>query len=347
MRNIFLLCLLGGVEILGAAGCGPLSSRQYFPLVEEQPRVVAISPPEGAVVAGREPVSVTFSAPIDPETVSAESFFITKVEEGKVDAVSVVESVSEGTSTVMEGSFDFFDDNRLVRFQPAADYPAEVRCGVVITPKILSPTRVPFNQTPGESPTLFFSSFYSRGGGELSEAEKNLPDASPPRPEFLRFSEIYYDASGDDTNGVLFLRLFGEPNRNVGDYQIIFVRGDDGEILNTLLIPKNFSTDAEGNFIVADAKTSSPSATEVAGATWVKNFDPPNGPDCLQLIDPDGNLADALGYGSPLVGRAKNSLPCFEGDPAPDAPSGQLLRRKDFSLDTDNNAADWEAAPAP
>lgn len=344
MKNILLLV------ILGAAGCGSLASRQYSALVEEQPRVLTISPPDGAVVEGSAPVEAVFSVAIDPETVSGESFFITRVEEGKVDAAAVWEDVRDGKSAVVEGSFDFFDDNRRVRFQPAHDYPSEVLCGVVITPKILSPTRVPFNQKPGEDPTLFFSSFYRRGGGGALLAAGSNPDLvgeSLPRPEFLRFSEVYYDAEGDDTNGVLFIRLFGEPDRNVGDYRIVLIRGDDGEILNTLTIPKNFGTDAEGNFVVADAKTSAPGITDVAGASWVKNFDPPNGPDCLQLVDPDGNLADALGYGSPLVLRAKNFLYCYEGQPAPDAPPGQLLRRKDPLTDTGNNAEDWEVWPVP
>lgn len=344
MKNILLLVMLG------IAGCGPLSSSQYFPLVEEQPRILTILPPDGAVVEGMAPVEATFSAPIDPETVSAESFFITAVPEEKVDARSVWEDVSDGKSAVMAGSFDFFDDNRRVRFQPAHDYPLEVRYGVVITPKILSPTRVPFNQTPGKGPTLFFSSFYSRGGGEALPAAGSNPELvgeSLPRPEFFRFSEVYYDAEGDDTNGVLFIRLFGEPNRNVGDYRIVLIRGDDGEILNTLTIPKNFPTDDSGSFVLADAKTSAPGITDVAGASWVKNFDPPNGPDCLQLVDPDGNLIDALGYGSPLVLRAKNFLFCYEGQPAPDVPSGFRLRRKDPAIDTGNNAEDWEVWPGP
>jgi len=135
---------------------------------------------------------------------------------------------------------------------------------------------------------------------------------------------------GSDAEGNLFIELLGEPERSIADYQMIMVSGDDGRIVDTIKIPKEMQTNQEGFFVIADAVTGQPGTTKVLGADWVTNFDPPNGPDCIQLLNPEGELVDVVGYGSPLVLRAENNLFCYQGAPVPDAPSGQSLSRDDF-----------------
>ena len=101
-----------------------------------------------------------------------------------------------------------------------------------------------------------------------------------------------------------------------------------------------------GLYLIADAMTGSPGVSRVVGADFVDNFDPQNGPDCIQLIDHEGRLVDALGYGEPLVGTAENGLACYEGSPAADAASGESLSRSG-GLDTDLNSADFTTCDVP
>ncbi|MBI4125139.1 MAG: lamin tail domain-containing protein [Deltaproteobacteria bacterium] len=322
------------------AGCGPPDRIPFeSSLLENQPQVISIQPADEAAFGG-EVVEVIFSRPIDPKTLTPKTFAVTAVPEGEMNLNDLWGDADDGDLETHPGKFEISDDQKTVRFSAEIPFPPFVRCGVLITPGVLSVDRLPLNQTPGEGPTPFFSSFYTLAeASTVIGAETSAP--SIPRPGFLMLNEVLYDAQGSDTNGDLFIELYGEPERNLSGYQILFVRGSDGNIRDALTIPGGVRTNAGGFFVAADAVTGSPGVTNVTGADWVANFDPPNGPDCIQLLDPDGNLVDALGYGSPLVLRAENDLLCYETTPANDAPSGFSLTRLAGAEETDNNAVDW------
>ncbi len=332
------------------AACGEIEPISLPSLIDQQPKVVSIVPIDGENFAG-DVVEVTFNQPIDSKTVTNKSFLITAVEETP-DIAALWDKAKDGDVSTHPGTFEISEDQKTVRFKAQEPFPPAIRCGVLITPEVLSVDRLPLNQTPGEGPTPFFSSFYALGGGDEegtgSSQSADLP-ATLSRPSYLMLNEVFYDAVGGDTNGDLFIELNGEPEKNLSGYQIIFVRGDDGVILDSLRIPNGMRTNAEGFFVIADAITNQPGQTYVQNADWVANFDPPNGPDCLQLVDPEGSLADVLGYGSPLVLRAQNNLLCYDGEPAPDAPSGSSLTRPAENQDTDNDVGDWtiNSSPSP
>lgn len=326
--------------------CGSMELLPFDSLTDEQPKVVSVTPSDGENAYDGNNVEVVFNQPIDPKTVTTKSFLITAVEEGEVDIDVLWDKTKDEELQVHPGAFEISEDQKTVRFVAAQPFPPDIRCGVLITPEIFSIDRLPLNQTPGEGPTPFFSSFYAVDGENGSSAAG--PQTSEvsiaqnvPRPSFLVLNEVFYDALGSDANGDLFVELYGEAQRNITGYQILIVRGDDGVILDTLRIPSGMQTNAQGFFVIADAVTNQPGQTHVENADWVENFDPPNGPDCIQLVDPNGNLVDALGYGSPLVLRAQNNLLCYEGEPAPDVPSGSSLARLVATPDTNNNSSDW------
>lgn len=330
-------------------GCGPADRISFeSELLSAQPRVVSIAPADGERYGGAV-VEVFFSQPLDPASVTEKSLAITAVENATPDLSLLQSDLRKGKLEIHPGRLELLEDQQTVRFTAEVPFPPEVLCGVVATTDILSIDRLPLNQTPGEGPTPFFSFFYTpdagTGGGSATAAGTGA--ASLPRPAFLRLNEVFYDAAGSDTDGDLFVELYGEPEKNVTGYQIVFVRGSDGMIREAETIPSGMQTDAEGFFVLADAVTNQPGITHVLNADWVANFDPANGPDCVQLLDPDGNLVDALGYGEPLVLRAENNRLCYEGSPAPDAPAGSSLTRQTEAEDTNDNAADWEVHETP
>jgi hypothetical protein len=80
------------------------------------PRVESIDPPDGATgVPTTAPVSVTFTEPIDPATVTPASF-----------------RVSSG-GTPVTGTFTFLDGGRTARFTPAVPYPFEAAVTTELT----------------------------------------------------------------------------------------------------------------------------------------------------------------------------------------------------------------------
>lgn len=332
-------------------GCGAVDRIPFeSALLERQPRVVSISPADGASYSGGV-IEAVFSQPVDPLSINVKTFSISAVPEGKMNLNDLWDEADDGDLQTHPGSFEISEDQKTVRFVAAVPFPPEVRCGVLITPDVLSVDRLPLNQTPGEGPAPFFSSFYALAEGQVAAGEggeEREVFPSLPRPSFLMLNEFLYDAAGSDSSpGELFVELLGEPERNIAGYQIVFIRGSDGVIRDGMTIPDGMQTDGEGFFVAADAVTGQAGVTNVAGADWVANFDPPNGPDCVQLLDPEGNLVDALGYGEPLVLRAENSQLCYEGSPTPDAPGGSSLTRLAGAEDTDNNAADWVVTDQP
>jgi hypothetical protein len=168
------------------------------------------------------------------------------------------------------------------------------------------------------------------------------PPPPPPSPaDKVVLNEIFYDAVGTDTDGVLFVELFGTSGMDVGGYQVNFVDGADGSVDDTVVLPTDAHLRTDGFYLIADSKTGYPTETNVAGADLIDNFDPANGPDAVQLTDPQGTLLDAVGYGDGGVGVAQNGLADLEETPALDVVNGHSLERSAPGLDTDDNAIDF------
>lgn len=303
--------------------CGGQNADSFKPLLELQPQVISVFPADGMSDYEGQSIAVTFSKPIDPASVSKNSFFVMAVPEGDFDIVAWSESQDP---QIVEGKQEVSADGYEIRFIADAPFPPTTRCGIFVTPEILSTERVPLNQTPGEGPTPFFSSFYAKEVAGAQSIEPATPQLS--RPSFLVLNEVFYDALGSDSDGGVFIELYGEPQKFLFGYQIVMVRGRDGSIAQTYTIPAGAKTDEEGFWVLS-------------------GLDAQNGPDCLQLLDPGGELVDALGYGSPLPAVAINGNACYEGTPAPDVPPGSSLSRSTEHTDSEDNAADWKPQLTP
>lgn len=361
MKYLVLIAILFLVH-----GCGPSVLSDYKSLLERQPKVVYVSPEDGGQISSNGSVEVVFSEPIDPETIDVSTLAIVKDAGGK--GVDIAADVASGDTTGVEGSYEIGADFKTVTFIADGDYEIGAGYKVVATTKILSSNKIPLDCTG--SANAFVSSFVVGGtldsdentdvdgdaDGDYADDEDSEDEQVPDdvvidviaRPKILLINEILYDVSGDDTNGVLFVELYGDPDSDIGNYEIVFVNGDGGAPTDSIKIPANSIIPSDGIYLIADAKTGALTESFVAGFDLIDNFDPQNGPDCVQLLDDTGKLIDALGYGGVMPAAAQNGLACHEGSFAAKAAMGQSLSRKD-SLDTNDNSKDFTvlAAPSP
>jgi len=182
---------------------------------------------------------------------------------------------------------------------------------------------------------------------EAAEAEAEWPDV--PTPETLVINEIYYDAPDSDTDGVLFVELFGTASTAIGGYQIHLVNGANGAITDVLELPADAMIRDTGLFVIADGRTGALQTTQVADYDYIDNFDPQNGPDGVQLLNREGEVIDSVIYGEGVVMLSEDGLLLGEGEAAVDVSSGHSLTRHTLGGDTDDNATDFveNLAPSP
>lgn len=360
----FFLCIFVSL-LLCFSSCGPELSN-IESLITRQPRVIAIDPADGLIVPEKTSVKITFSMPVDPTSVGPNSYAVVKID-GKAPEIDDLETdVSKGETPVFPGNYQISDNWREATFVPDEPFEGGATYGVIITTDVKTALGFPLNQKPGEEPTPFWSIFKIReagdadsdgygdsadgeggeGGDEGGDEGGGGESQAPQRPAKLIINEIIYDALSDELDGNLFVELVGDAESDIGGYKIVFVNGAGGAATETIDIPDNSIIADDGIFLIADSRTGAPTQTNIPGADFLDNFDPQNGPDCVQLLDDHGALLDAVGYGSPLPQNAQNGLACFEGAAGPDAPAGKSVSRTN-NIDTDNNAADFKILDSP
>lgn len=336
--------------ICGLSACGSLDLEPNDSLFSRQPRIVFVDPEDGATVSKDTEIALEFSRQIDMSTVSNQTLAVVKDVGGSED---IVESVSRGRVAGTEGLYNFDEDSRVVVFSPSQNFESGATYHIVATNGIMSAERIPFGTALVSSFTVevaIAAGSEAASNGSASETtsgdEGAETEPAPSRPQSLVINEILYDISGDDTNGQLFVELFGDAGADIGGYKLNFVNGDNGLITGSITLPSGAAVGEDGLYLIADAKTGQSGSSFVEGADFIANFDPQNGPDCVQLLDETAGLVDALGYGTPIATLAENGLACFEGTPAARASSGQSLSRTE-GADTGDNSADFSALTVP
>ena len=271
-------------------------------------------------------------------------------------------SESEITNIPSSNSKTF--PSKTVIFSPRDPLLPQESYTLLVTSRVSSPDRIPVATFLAVYRTLE-GDFDPELDQILAEAEEEeeegLPEEAPPEssgedprpiseeppvPGRVVLNEIFYDAVGSDTDGILFVELYGTPGMALGGFRIVFVDGGDGSVDDSITLPGEAEIGADGFYLVADSGTGQ-AASEVSGADLVDNFDPQNGPDAVQLLDSLGELADAVAYGNGVVPLAENGLAAFEGTAAPDVINGHSLERREPGLDIDNNLADFVDREAP
>lgn len=344
---VFMICGCGGIDV---PDIGALSKKQL--------RITSVAPQEGALVGKTASIKIDFSDAIDPLTVDPTTFVVTSLADESVSNNDLVQSISKGEVQSSEGRYEMSDDARSVVFSPADNFESGKKYIVALTNKIMSASFVPLTTNVSAPAKPFVSSFEveaeSSDSNNANSSDSETQDSGetsdpvPVRPSFFVINEILYDAVGEDTNGDVFIELYGEAATNIGGFKLLLINGDDGVISATLEIPKGATVPDDGIYLIADAKTGSPGVSNIAGVDLILNFDPQNGPDCVELLNEKGELVDALGYGTPIAALAKNNLKCFEGTPAVKTTSGKSLSRT-LGADSGDNSKDFItlSSPAP
>ena len=269
--------------------------------------------------------SETYTLLITPRVLSREKVPLSQDASGSQNPVAVV--YQTGGIEMVQTPDPIFDEVPEVMPQEVSD--ASSPTPVIQTP-ISNPVSTPAPIHPPSSPT---------------PSSPVSPTSSPQGTVVI--NEIYYDAVGSDTDGVLFVELFGTAGMSLSGYKINFVNGSDGKIYDAITLPGSSHIRSSGFYVVADARNGSPSLTNVASADLIDSFDPQNGPDAVQLLNASGSFVDAVGYGQGIVARAENGLATLEGTAAPDVVNGHSLERSSPGQDTNNNSVDFVERETP
>jgi hypothetical protein len=347
MMKIAGICFLL-IRVISA--CGGLPNSTFHSALQTQPYLTSLTPSPGGTLNQLDRIEMTFSAPIDKNSVHSKSILIVA---GEIDTTQYSDSndlekdIDEAKLVPMGGQFITETDPHRVIWIPDSPF-LQGSYSLIITPRLEGENHTPFNQQPGQIPTPFFALFQlgqadrvgSTANSNTSSGIQNNSTISKIRPTSLIIDEVLYDASASDTDGNEFIELFGTPNTNISGYQVVIVNGADGEILKVINLPENSQIKDRGIFLIADSRTNQPTVSNILGADLLDNFDPQNGPDAIQLLDDQGHLLDAVTYGTGSVSTAKNGLATGEGAPAPNVVAGHSISRVD-GKDSNDNATDF------
>jgi hypothetical protein len=341
--SVFVLFL----ALLLVWGCGQPPRQPLDPTLQ-QPQVLYLMPDNRWKVSPEDNFYVQFSETIDPTTVTEETVFLLPEEvslqafDNGRDFEKTMQDKWETYHTVM---FQWVDEAHTgLLLTPTESLLEKQRYTVVVTTGVMTPDQFPLNQMPGSAPVPYFKVYEVGEKPQPSSIPLDNPDlvipledsgddevsdeftttASIPKPESLLnriwINEIFYDAVGSEGDGQLFIELKGEPGLNVSGIQVVLINGSDGKETDSIEVNAGYQVRDNGFFVIADTRTGSETETQVAHYDFLDNFDPQNGPDCIQLFDGTGARIDAVAYGT--GGVDCGSLAIYE-----DASAGQSLSR--------------------
>ena len=148
--------------------------------------------------------------------------------------------------------------------------------------------------------------------------------------------EVLYDGSGTDSEEA-FTEIAGPPGKAMDGWSLVGVNGSNGQPYRTISLD-GATIPADGLLVVAHANATGDALTH---RDFTANVDWQNGPDAVQLRDPQDQIVDALQYGDAGQHNAG------EGSPAPEVTAGQSLSRAADGTDTGDNLADFTAQDTP
>ncbi len=151
-----------------------------------------------------------------------------------------------------------------------------------------------------------------------------------------RIQEVLYDGSGSDAEEA-FTEIAGEAGTALDGWSLVGVNGSNGEAYRTIALD-GATIPADGLLVVAHENATGAALTH---RDFTANVDWQNGPDAVQLRDPQDQVVDALQYGDAGEHNAG------EGTPAPQVEAGQSLSRAADGSDTGDNLADFTAQDTP
>lgn len=332
-----------------------------------QPHVVSMSP-ENSLVAPNTKFSLLLSVPVDEETLTEKSVLIIQSDASDSDfgnMKNLLKKISDQELASIPLSRSLSHDGKELSLEPQSPFSEGETYTILITSELMTEDLLPFNQRAGETAAPYLWTFQvteDEGMASASPVSKGTPKApissgpnttnQEPLPVMSEtpqvvLNEIYYDAPGSDTDGVVFIELRGAAGLDLSGLQVLMINGDNGSITDSIILPTGSRITDSGLFVIADQSTGS-SSSHVAIFDLIDNFDPQNGPDAIQIIF-NGELLDCLAYGDVKVTQAENGLDIVEGVSAPSISSGHSLSRQEDAEDSQDNASDFfeNTLPSP
>lgn len=349
---------------------------QPVALTDRAPELLYVVPSDDAQVSQDPTWAIFFSKPVDPETVTADSILLT---DGIADLSpyrkpdDLFKGIDKGNLSSLPVVYSVREDGKVVLIRPEKPLQPDASYSLVVTSRVMSFEKLPLKmqdvcftasyrsvsvspqaESPSSNPEATASSSQSISEGiPVEETDPQVPDpASPSKDEVetepaavtsgkVVINEIYYDAVGSDTDGVVFVELYGTAALHLADMKLNFINGDDGKIYDGITLPPEAVLDDLGFYMIADSRTGATGVSQVTSAALIDNFDPQNGPDAVQLLSAKGELLDAVGYGVGIVAQTADGFAAFEGSPATDVVNGHSLGRRENGLDTNDNQSDF------
>lgn len=324
---IIILCLV-------TCSCGPAELITLPSLSAQQPKIISVIPKDKSTAAPDSKILVTMTKEVDVDSVNKDSFVVVENIPDKTAGL-IADEISDGKLVGIEGEYKVSDDKFSILFTPSNKFLSGITYGVVLTNKIstidnfklpdtiVSRFKVEDNSQVTQADTDNLSTETLESSDENAQAlTEESPELSSETVvlENLVINEIYYDAAGSDTNGDLFVELYGTVGGDLSGYKVVFVNGEDGKVTATITLPSGAEIPESGLYVISDDIPNKPNTTLVESANYIANFDPHNGPDVVQLLDKNEKMLDIVCYGNV-------TLPMCEGKLSPDAPSGQSVSR--------------------
>lgn len=343
-------------------------------LTSRAPSVTSIVPPVGATVSMRPQWTVVFSHSMDEESMTPEAVvLVPKSDREKVPmktTKALLDAIDDGDFSSLPLDWRWDEAGRTLSLTVEGDLELGKSYELILTPRLKSLEKIPLKPLPDlPEPASFILSYRVSGdenftignyeasvtpedesvSEEGSEPELPKETEEPEVPGVVVVNEIFYDAVGADTDGVVFVELYGPPGKKIEGYTVAFVDGSDGSVDDTIVLPSSARIPEDGFFVIADARTGTAAVSQVASPDLIDNFDPQNGPDAIQLFNAQGHMIDVVGYGAGLTAASEAGFALFESVPAADVVNGKSLERVEPGKDTDNNQSDFveRAAPTP
>ena len=165
-----------------------------------------------------------------------------------------------------------------------------------------------------------------------------LATASPVGSETAspRIQEVLYDGSGSDAEEA-FTEITGQPGMALDGWSLVGVNGSNGIPYRTIALD-GAAIPADGVLVVAHEDAAGAALTH---RDLKANVDWQNGPDAVQLRNPQDQIVDALQYGDAGQHNAG------EGSPAPQVNAGWSLSRAADGADSGDNLADFTPLEDP
>lgn len=315
-----------------------------------KPWVRAMVPAPNSRVLSLERIRVEFTEPMAASSFKLDSVLLLSHldrDPKTLEWQDIEGGMTKGTIKKYPGQYELSQDGLTLTWMPANPLPMNSEYAFLLTPFLLSEQGFPLGPSLLSVENFFLGSFFLMAGHKppTSPDRVSIPERS--FPTLLLINELYYDVEGDETDGNAFVELYGEPpNASLAGFRLRFVNGSNGKRLGEIVLADGDQLPGHGIFVIADSLKDDGEGTRVVPHDQISSFDPQNGPDAVQLINPMGEVVDTLGYGTPLPAQDLEGYPLYESTPAMKVPSGASLSRVGMQ-DSDNNEIDFVANSLP